>query len=62
MMTLATIALGLVILAVALWVIAMCLDLVLASSGLPAQIKPIVLAIVGLFGLIFIFRGHLPLP
>lgn len=52
------ILISLLILAVVLWVAALLLDMVIPSSGLPPQIKPIVLAIIGLIGLVSILGGY----
>jgi uncharacterized membrane-anchored protein len=49
---------SLLILAVVLWVAALILDMVIPSSGLPPQIKPIVLAIIGLIGIVSILGGY----
>ncbi len=48
---------SLLILGIVLWILALILDMVIPSSGLPAQVKPIVLAIVGLLGLVSILGG-----
>lgn len=58
MMTLMGIALSLLILAVLLWVVALCLEMVVTAAGLPPQVKPVVLAIVGLIGLVSILGGY----
>lgn len=56
------ILLSLLILAVVLWIASLILDMVIAPSGLPPQVKPIVLAILGLIGLVSILGGYrLPL-
>jgi uncharacterized membrane-anchored protein len=52
------ILISLLILAVVLWVAALILDMVIPSTGLPAQVKPIVLAILGLIGLVSILGGY----
>jgi hypothetical protein len=52
------ILISLLILACVLWVLSLILDMVIPSSGLPAQVKPIVLAIVGLIGLVSILGGY----
>ena len=49
---------SLLILACVLWILAMILDMVISSSGFPAQVKPIVLALVGLIGLVSILGGY----
>jgi hypothetical protein len=49
---------SILILACVLWILAMILDMLLASAGFPAQVKPIVLALVGLIGLVSIFGGY----
>jgi hypothetical protein len=56
--TLLAICLNLLILGVLLWVISMCLEMVVEGAGLPPRIKPVVLAIVGLLGLIAILGGY----
>jgi hypothetical protein len=53
-----SILISFLILAVVLWVCAMVLDMVISSAGFPAQVKPIVLAIVGLIGLVSILGGY----
>jgi hypothetical protein len=52
------ILISLLILAIVLWVAALILDMVIPSTGLPPQIKPIVLAILGLIGLVSILGGY----
>ena len=52
------ILISLLILAVVLWVASLILDMVIPSTGLPAQVKPIVLAILGLIGLVSILGGY----
>jgi len=52
------ILISLLILAVVLYILAMVMDMVISSAGFPAQVKPIVLAIVGLIGLVSILGGY----
>jgi uncharacterized membrane-anchored protein len=49
---------SLLILAVVLWILAMILDMLLPNMQLPGQVKPIILAIVGLIGLVSILGGY----
>lgn len=51
------ILISLLILAAVLWVLAMILDMLLPQMSAPPQLKPIVLAIVGLIGLVSILSG-----
>lgn len=49
---------SLLILAVVIWVAALILDMIIPSSGLPPQVKPIVLAIIGLIGVVSVLSGY----
>lgn len=49
---------SLLILAIVIWIASLILDMVIPSTGLPAQVKPIVLAILGLIGLVSILGGY----
>lgn len=53
-----SILISLLILAIVLWVASLILDMLIPSTGLPAQVKPIVLAILGLIGLVSILGGY----
>jgi uncharacterized membrane-anchored protein len=52
------ILISLLILGLVLWIASLILDMVIPPSGLPAQVKPIVLAILGLIGLVSILGGY----
>ena len=52
------ILISLLILAIVIWIASLILDMVIPSTGLPAQVKPIVLAILGLIGLVSILGGY----
>jgi hypothetical protein len=49
---------SLLILGVVLWIAALILDMIVPTAGLPAQIKPIVLILIGLIGLVSILGGY----
>ena len=52
------ILISVLILAVVLYILAMVLDMIIGQAGFPAQVKPIVLAIIGLIGLVSILGGY----
>ena len=52
------ILISLLILAVVLWNISLLLDMILPQMGAPVQMKMIILAIVGLIGLVSILGGY----
>ena len=58
MMLLLSIVLNLLILACILWIVGMVMEMVVSGSGLPAQVKTVVLAVIGLMGLIAILGGY----
>ena len=49
---------SLLVLGIVIWIAALILDMVIPPSGLPAQVKPIVLALIGLIGLVSILGGY----
>lgn len=52
------ILISLLILAIVIWVASLILDMLIPQTGLPPQVKPIVLAILGLIGLVSILSGY----
>lgn len=61
MMTLLAVYLYFLVLGVALWNIGLCLEMVIEGSGLPGRVKPVVLAIIGLIGLIVVVNRFTPI-
>lgn len=47
---------SLLVLAIFLWVLSMILDMIIPQFGLPAQVKPIVMGIIGLIAVIYLLR------
>lgn len=52
------ILISLLLLAIILWIASLILDMIVPRMGLPPQVKPIVLAILGLIGLVSILGGY----
>ena len=57
-MLLLNIVVSLLILALIIWLASLAMNIIIRESGLPAEAKPIALALIGILGLILIFGGY----